>query len=247
MDDIQELEARGLEEDPRSVSSPESTKPFQTLDNWVEFHLASVQSLPAQPTDDFDPKNSVASMCKNGRAFAPHLHVPVDHAENLLFAVHLLQTQPLVLAILLLVDGDDVWIVHVQMVAKGEHKSKSTSILPLQISDSFDIQAGSLSSLGGWMPWMILLRLGVGKGCVGERSNCVRIDAVELLDQLVPSPARQARCVVEREGMENVAFVSVQPDGELRGIQMAAFRCTEEDEYPSLSHLAPGIHSHPKT
>ncbi|XP_024540355.1 uncharacterized protein LOC112349694 [Selaginella moellendorffii] len=49
----------------------------------VEFHLASVQSLPAQPTDDFDPKNSVASMRKNGRAFAPHLHVPVDHAENL--------------------------------------------------------------------------------------------------------------------------------------------------------------------
>ncbi|EFJ11892.1 hypothetical protein SELMODRAFT_425846 [Selaginella moellendorffii] len=76
----------------------------------------------------------------------------------------------------------------------------------------------------------ILLRLGVRKGCVRERSNCVRIDAAELLDQLVPSPARQARCVVEREGMENVAFVWVQPDGELRGIQ--ATQTSRDGSFP---------------
>ncbi|EFJ04840.1 hypothetical protein SELMODRAFT_432042 [Selaginella moellendorffii] len=76
----------------------------------------------------------------------------------------------------------------------------------------------------------ILPRLGVRKGCVRERSNCVRIDAAELLDQLVPSPARQARCVVEREGMENVAFVWVQPDGELRGIQ--ATQTSRDGSFP---------------
>ncbi|EFJ09112.1 hypothetical protein SELMODRAFT_428358 [Selaginella moellendorffii] len=76
----------------------------------------------------------------------------------------------------------------------------------------------------------ILPRLGVRKECVRERSNCVRIDAAELLDQLVPSPARQARCVVEREGMENVAFVWVQPDGELRGIQ--ATQTSRDGSFP---------------
>ncbi|EFJ09142.1 hypothetical protein SELMODRAFT_428401 [Selaginella moellendorffii] len=110
-----------------------------------------------------------------------------------------------------------------------------TCVRPIQqtMFSVFDIQAGSLSSLGGWMPLddrRILLRLGVRKGCVRERSNCVRIDAAELLDQLVPSPARQARCVVEREGMENVAFVWVQPDGELRGIQ--ATQTSRDGSFP---------------
>ncbi|EFJ11837.1 hypothetical protein SELMODRAFT_425848 [Selaginella moellendorffii] len=184
-------------------------------------------------------QETITELLIPGNLKMPGLGIQFDHAENLLFAVQLLQTQPPVRLWQNLRDlaHNLVSLSSREMVAKGEHEfvaQKQVHVDPTSANLGQLLHPSRLPFVLGRLDALddrrILPRLGVRKGCVREQSNCVRIDAAELLDQLVPSPARQARCVVEREGMENVAFVWVQLDGELRGIQ--ATQTSRDGSFP---------------